>query len=54
MECKGERVFSIINKAFGEALVLASLDYQKLFLIFSFASPNTSIDFLLQKNDEEK
>jgi hypothetical protein len=36
----------------GESLVLVSLDYEKLFLIFSFSSENTIVAVLLQNNVE--
>ena len=44
--------FAHIKKFISEALVLASLDYLKDFLIFSFASEHTIIAVLLQKNEE--
>jgi hypothetical protein len=44
--------FECIKKAIGEALVLASLDYMKEFLIFSFAFEHTIAFVLLHKNDE--
>lgn len=46
--------FSRIKRSFVNAPVLPSPDYQRPFLIFSFGSPNTMINFLMQKNDEEK
>jgi len=39
--------FECIKKVIGEALVLASPDYLKEFLIFSFASEHTIIAVLL-------
>jgi hypothetical protein len=44
--------FERIKKTIGEAPVLASPDYMKEFLIFSFASKHTITAMLLQKNDE--
>jgi hypothetical protein len=44
--------FERIKKVIGEAPVLASPDYMKEFLIFSFASEHTITTVLLQKNDE--
>jgi hypothetical protein len=44
--------FEGIKKVKGEAPVLASPDYMKKFLIFSFASEHTIAVVLLQKNDE--
>jgi hypothetical protein len=44
--------FQHIKKVISEAPVLASLDYTKEFLIFSFASEHTIAAVLLQKNDE--
>jgi hypothetical protein len=44
--------FEQIKKSLGEAPVLVSLDYSKYFLIFSFASKNTIVVVLLEKNDE--
>jgi hypothetical protein len=44
--------FERIKKVIGEAPVLASPDYMKEFLIFSFASNHTIVVVLLQKNDE--
>jgi hypothetical protein len=44
--------FECIKKVIGEASVLASPDYMKEFLIFSFASEHTITVVLLQKNDE--
>jgi len=46
--------FENIKKAVGQSLVLISLDYTKDFLIFSFASENTIVAVLLQKNEEEQ
>jgi hypothetical protein len=44
--------FERIKKAIGEAPVLASPDYTKEFLIFSFTSEHTVAAVLLQKNEE--
>jgi hypothetical protein len=44
--------FECIKKVIGEAPVLASPDYMKEFLIFSFSSEHTIAVMLLQKNDE--
>ena len=44
--------FERIKKYIGEALVLASPDYIKEFLIFSFTSEHTVATVLLQKNKE--
>ena len=44
--------FVHIKKFISEALVLASPDYLKYFLIFSFASKHTIAIVLLQKDDE--
>jgi hypothetical protein len=44
--------FAHINKFIAEAPVLASLDYLKDFLIFSFDSEHTIVVVLLQKNEE--
>lgn len=46
--------FSRFKMAFAEAPVLDSPDFQRPFLNFSFASPNTVEIVLLQKNYEEK
>jgi hypothetical protein len=44
--------FEHVKKVIGEAPVLASPDYTKEFLIFSFASEHTIVAVLLQKNKE--
>ena len=44
--------FQCIKKVISEASVLASPDYMKEFLIFSFASEHTIANVLLQKNKE--
>jgi hypothetical protein len=44
--------FEHIKKVIGEAPVLASPNYTKEFLIFSFAFEHTIAIVLLQKNDE--
>jgi hypothetical protein len=46
--------FDQIKKYLGEAPVLASPDYSKEFLIFSFASDNTIVFVLLQRNEEKQ
>jgi hypothetical protein len=43
--------FNQIKRALTEAPVLISPDYSKDFLIFSFASFDTVVVVLLQKND---
>ena len=44
--------FAHIKKVISEAPVLASPDYLKYFMIFSFASEHTLAVVLLQKNEE--
>ena len=44
--------FAHIKKVISEAPVLASPDYLKDFLIFSFSSEHTLVTVLLQKNEE--
>jgi hypothetical protein len=44
--------FGRVKKAISEAPMLASPDYTKEFLIFSFASKHTIAEALLQKNEE--
>jgi hypothetical protein len=44
--------FERVKKSISEAPVLASPDYTKEFLIFSFASEHTIAVVLLQKNEE--
>ena len=44
--------FACIKKVISEAPILASLDYLKDFLIFSFASEQILAAVLLQKNEE--
>jgi len=46
--------FSRIKEALQAAPVLISPNYQNPFQVFSFASPNSIVVVLLQKNDEEK
>lgn len=48
----GKRSFKEIKDAIVRSPVLASPDYNKDFQIFSFASENTIVGVLLQKNDE--
>ena len=47
-----KRSFKEIKDAIARSPILASLDYNKEFQIFSFASENTIAGVLLQKNDE--
>jgi hypothetical protein len=49
---EAKALFSHIKKVISEAPVLASPDYLKDFLIFSFASEHTLATILLQKNEE--
>ena len=49
---KARASFAHIKKVISEAPVLASPDYLKDFLIFSFASEHTIVVVLLQKNKE--
>jgi hypothetical protein len=49
---KSKASFECIKKFISEALVLASPNYVKKFLILSFASEHTIAVMLLQKNDE--
>ena len=49
---KTKQSFEDIKKAIFEAPVLASPDFSKDFLIFSFASEHTVAGVLLQKNHE--
>ena len=51
---KAKYSFDQIKKSLGEAPMLASPDYSKEFFIFSFASSNTIVDFLLQRNEEKQ
>jgi hypothetical protein len=44
--------FQTIKKALVEAPILANLDYTKYFFIFSFASDETIVVVLLEKNKE--
>jgi len=44
--------FDTIKKYIGESHVLVSLQFSKYFMIFSFASENTIVFILLQKNSE--
>jgi hypothetical protein len=44
--------FDPVKKAIREATILASPDYTKEFMIFSFTSEHTIIVVLLQKNEE--
>jgi hypothetical protein len=52
MDNEAKASFERIKKMIGEAPVLASPDYMKEFLIFSFTSEHTIAVVLLQKNDE--
>ena len=47
-----KKTFTDIKKALTEALVLASPDFNKDFLILSYASNHTVARVLLQKNDQ--
>jgi hypothetical protein len=49
---EAKMLFERIKKVIGEASVLASPDYLKEFLIFSFSSKHTIDAVLLQKNRE--
>jgi hypothetical protein len=49
---EAKQSFAHIKKVISEAPVLASPDYLKYFLIFSFASEHTLAAILLQKNKE--
>jgi hypothetical protein len=49
---EAKEYFERIKKVIGEASVLASPDYMKEFLIFSFSSEHTIATVFLQKNDE--
>ena len=49
---EAKQSFEDINKAISEALVLASPNFSKYFLIFSFASKHTVAGVSLQKNHE--
>jgi hypothetical protein len=49
---KAKASFKRFKKSISEAPVLASPDYTKEFLIFSFASEHTIATILLQKNKE--
>jgi hypothetical protein len=48
----GKKSFEHIKDAIVVALVLVSLDYTKYFIIYSFASKDTIVGILLQKNDQ--
>ena len=52
MDWPGKKLFWDIKKAIMEAPTLISLDYTKIFYIFSFASYETVVAVLLQKDDE--
>jgi hypothetical protein len=49
---KAKASFACIKKVISEAPILASPDYLKYFLIFSFSSKHTLVAVLLQKNEE--
>jgi hypothetical protein len=49
---ESKRAFQDIKTAISEALILISPDYSKDFQIFSFASEDTIVGVLLQKNDQ--
>jgi hypothetical protein len=46
--------FQTIKESFGKSPVLVSLNYDKDFFMFSFASEHTIAIVLLQKNDENQ
>ena len=47
-----KKAFKGIKQAISEALALISLDFEKDFLVFSYASEHTVAVVLLQKNDQ--
>ena len=49
---EAKQYFEDIKKAISKARVLASPNFSKYFLIFSFASEHTVVRVLLQKNQE--
>ena len=49
---EGRNAFDTIKDAITRSPVLVSLDYTKDFMIFSFASEDTIVGVLLQKNFE--
>jgi hypothetical protein len=49
---ESKKAFQEIKTAISEALILISPDYSKDFQIFSFASKDTIVGVLLQKNDQ--
>ena len=49
---KQKNYFSAIKSAFTKAPVLISTDFEKYFLIFSYASKETIVVGLLQKNKQ--
>ena len=49
---EGREAFRCIKEAITRSPVLVSLDYCKDFMIFSFASEDTIVGVLLQKNNE--
>ena len=49
---ESREAFTKIKNAFAEAPGLAGPDYDKPFMIFSFASPRKIARVLLQKNEE--
>ena len=46
------KYFKDIKKSISEAPVLVSIDFNKDFLVFSYASEHTMVVVLLQKNDQ--
>ena len=49
---EAKKYFKEIKQAISEASVLVSPDFNKYFLIFSYASEHTIADVLLRKNNE--
>ena len=49
---EAKKAFKNIKQAISEAPVLVSLDFEKYFLVFSYASEHTVVAVLLQKNDQ--
>ena len=49
---ESRKAFTRIKNAFAEAPVLVGPDYDRPFMIFSFASPHTIAGVFLQKNEE--
>jgi len=49
---EAKQSFEAIKQALTKTLVLISPDFQKYFIIYSFALEHTITTFLLQKNDQ--